>query len=90
LYDLDDHVRGIKITTLEQSLDFTTLDTGKLFSKIKSHKLFRKDHPNYDASLTSKSLITSARVGGHNANPTNTFSSTLEFVLSSLATTSDE
>jgi hypothetical protein len=90
LYDLDDHVRGIKITTLEQSLDFTTLDTGKLFSKIKSHKLFRKDHSNYDASLTSKSLITSARVGGHNANPTNTFSSTLEFVLSSLATTSDE
>jgi hypothetical protein len=36
-------------------------------------------------------LITSARVGGHDANPTNTtVSSALEFVLSSLATTSDE
>jgi hypothetical protein len=36
-------------------------------------------------------LITSAHVGGHVANPTNTTdSSTLEFVLSSLCATSDE
>jgi hypothetical protein len=35
-------------------------------------------------------LITSDRVGGHDANPTNTDSSALEFSLSSLATASDE
>jgi regulator of replication initiation timing len=36
-------------------------------------------------------LITSSRVGGHDANPTNTtVSSTLEFVLSSLVVASDE
>jgi hypothetical protein len=36
-------------------------------------------------------LITSARVGGHDANPTNTtISSALEFALFSLAVTSDE
>jgi hypothetical protein len=35
-------------------------------------------------------LITSAHVGGHDANPTNTISFALEFALSSLATTSDE
>jgi regulator of replication initiation timing len=36
-------------------------------------------------------LITSAHIGGHDANPINTtVSSALEFVLSSLATTSDE
>jgi hypothetical protein len=63
----------------------------KLFSKFKSHELFRKCHPNHDASLSSKALITSARVGGHDANPTNTtVSSTLEFALFSLAVASDE
>jgi hypothetical protein len=37
------------------------------------------------------SLFTSARVGGHDANPTNTtVSFALEFTLSSLATSSDE
>jgi hypothetical protein len=35
-------------------------------------------------------LITSAHVGGHDANSTNTISSSLEFALSSLGTTSDE
>jgi hypothetical protein len=35
-------------------------------------------------------LITTAHVGGHDANPTNTVSSALEFALSSLATASDE
>jgi hypothetical protein len=39
LYALDDHVWGIKITTLEESADFATLDTEKLFSKLKSHEL---------------------------------------------------
>jgi hypothetical protein len=35
-------------------------------------------------------LITSARVDGHDSNPTNTISSALEFALSSLAAASDE
>jgi hypothetical protein len=74
----------MKITTLEESADFATLDTEKLFSKLKSHELSRKTHHNHDASLTSKALITSASVGGHDANPTNTVSSALEFALSSL------
>jgi hypothetical protein len=37
LYSLDDHVWGIKITALEESANFATLDTEKLFSKLKSH-----------------------------------------------------
>jgi hypothetical protein len=61
-----------------------------LFSKLKSHELSHKGHPNYDASFTSKALITSARVGGHDANPTNAVSFSLEFVLSSLDAASDE
>jgi hypothetical protein len=80
----------MKITALEESADFASLDTKKLFSKLKSHELSRKG-PNHDASLSSKALITSARVGGHDANPTNTtVSSALEFTLSSLAAASDE
>jgi hypothetical protein len=62
-----------------------------LFSKLKPHELSRKGRPNHDASLTSTTLISSARVGGHDANPTNTtVSSALEFALSSLVTASDE
>jgi hypothetical protein len=61
-----------------------------LFSKLKSHELSCQCHPNHDASFTSKALITSARVGGHDANPTNTVSSALEFALSSVVTASDE
>jgi hypothetical protein len=80
----------MKITALEESANFATLDTEKSFSKLKSHELSRKGRPNHDASFTSKALITSACVGGHDANPTNIASSALEFVLSSLATTSDE
>jgi hypothetical protein len=81
----------MKITALEESVDFTTLDTEKLFSKLKSHELSRKGHPNHDASLSSKALITSTHVGDHDANPTNTIvSSALEFTLSSLAAASDE
>jgi hypothetical protein len=90
LYALDDHVCGMKITALEESADFATLNTEKLFSKLKSHELSHKDRLNHDASLTSKALITSACVGGHDANPTNTILSSLEFALSSLATASDE
>jgi hypothetical protein len=81
----------MKITTLDESTDFATLDTKKLFSKLKSHELSRKGRPNYDASFSSKALITDARVGGHVANPTNTTdSSALEFVLSSLCATFNE
>jgi hypothetical protein len=90
LYALDDHVWGMKITTLEQFADFATLDTEKLFSELKSHELSHKVHSNHDASFTSKALITSARVGGHDANPTNTITSSLEFALSSLVVPSDE
>jgi uncharacterized protein YfaS (alpha-2-macroglobulin family) len=71
VYALDDHVWGIKITALEESTDSTTLNTEKLFSKLKSHKLSCKCHPNYDASFINNALITSAHVGGHDANPTN-------------------
>jgi hypothetical protein len=71
--------------------DFATLDIEKLFSKMKSHELSRKGHLNSDASLTSKSFITSARVGSHDANPTNTIvPSALEFALFSLFVASDE
>jgi hypothetical protein len=90
LYALDDHVWGMKITTLEESSDFATLDTEKLFSELKSHELSRRGRPNHDAYLTSKALITSARVGGHDANPINTVSSAIEFTLSSLVVASDE
>jgi hypothetical protein len=91
LYALDDHIWGMKIIALEEFVGFATLDTEKLFSNLKSHKLSRKDRPNHDASLSSKALITSARIGSHDANPTNiTVSSALEFALSSLATASDE
>jgi hypothetical protein len=87
---VDDHVWGMKITALEESADFVTLTTEKLFSKLKSHELYRKDHPNHDASFTSMALITSACVGGHDANPTNAVSSALEFTLFSLSAASDE
>jgi hypothetical protein len=91
LYALDDSVWGMKITALEESTDFATLDIEKLFSKLKSHELSRKGHPNLDASFSSKDLITRARVGGHVANPTNTTdSSSLKFVSSSLCAASDE
>jgi hypothetical protein len=81
----------MKITALEESADFATLDIEKLFSKLKSHELSRKGHPNSDASLTSKTFITSAHAGGHDASPTNTtISSALEFALSSLSAASDE
>jgi hypothetical protein len=91
LYALDDSVWGMKITALEESADFASLDTENLFSKLKSHELSRKGHPNHDASFSSKTLITSARAGGNVANPTNTtYSSALEFALSSLCATSDE
>jgi hypothetical protein len=87
----DDSIWGIKITALEDFTDFATLDTEKLFSKLKSHKLFRKGRPNHDASLTSKAFVISTHVGGHVANPTSTTdSSALEFALSFLSVASDE
>jgi hypothetical protein len=91
LYALDDHVWGMKITALEEFADFATLDTEKLFSKLKSHELSMKGHLNHDTSLTSKAFVTSTRIGGHVANPTNTTNSfALEFAMSSLAVASDE
>jgi hypothetical protein len=91
MYALDDPVWGIKITALEESTDFATLDTEKLFSKLKSHELSRKGRLNHNASLTSKAFVTSTHVGDYVANPTNTTdSSALEFALSSLCATSDE
>jgi hypothetical protein len=91
MYALDDSVWGIKITALEESADFTTLDTEKLFSKLKSHELCRKGRLNHDASLTSRAFVTSTHVGGHVANPTNTIdSSALEVALFSLCAASDE
>jgi hypothetical protein len=81
----------MKITALDESADFITLNTERLFSKLKSHELSRKCHPNHDASLTSKAFVTSTHVGGHVANPTNTTdSSALKFALSSLSATSHE
>jgi hypothetical protein len=91
LYALDDSVWGMKITNLEESADFATLDTEKIFSKLKYHELSRKGHPNHDAFFSSKTLITGARVGSLVANPTNTTDpSALEFALSSLCAASDE
>jgi hypothetical protein len=91
LYALDDSVWVLKITALEESADFATLDTEKLFSKLKSHELSRKGRPDHDASLTSKAFVTSTRVGGHVTNLTNTTdSSALEFALSFLCAASDE
>jgi hypothetical protein len=81
----------MKITALEESIDFATLYIEKLFSKLKSHELSSKSHPNHDASLTSKAFVTSTRVGGHAANLTNTTDSfALEFDLSFLCAASDE
>jgi hypothetical protein len=34
LYALDDSIWGMNITALEESADFATLDTEKLFSKL--------------------------------------------------------
>jgi hypothetical protein len=82
---------GMKITVLEESADFATLETEKFFIKLKSHELSRKGCPNHDKSHFSNAIIFSARVGGHDANPTNTTnSSALEFAMSSLVATSDE
>jgi hypothetical protein len=80
----------MKIMALEESANFATITIEKLFSKLKSHELSRKCRPNHDASFTTKALITSARVGGHDANPTNSVSSALEFALSFLAASFDE
>jgi hypothetical protein len=91
LYALDDSVWSMKITALEEYANFATLDTKKLFIKLKYHKLSRKYHPNHDTSHTSNTFITSTHVGGHDANPTNTtISSALEFALFSLSVASDE
>jgi hypothetical protein len=45
---------GMKIIALEESTGFATLDTEKLFSRLKSHELSHKGRHNHDASLTCK------------------------------------
>jgi hypothetical protein len=81
----------MKITALEESANFVTLDTEKLFSKLKSQELSRNGRPNHDASFTSKAFVSSTHVGGHVANLTNTTdSSALEFALSFLSAAFDE
>jgi hypothetical protein len=91
LYALNDSIWGMKITALEESADFATLDTKKLFSRLKSHELSRKGCLNHYAYLTSKAFVTSTHVGGHVANPINTTdTSALEFALSSLYAASNE
>jgi hypothetical protein len=81
----------MKITVLEESADFATLDTEKLFIKLKSYELSRKGHSSHDVSLTSKAFVTSTHVGGYVANLNNTTdSSALKFALSYLTATSDE
>jgi hypothetical protein len=47
----------MKITALEESADFATLDTAKLFSKLKSYELSRNGCLNHDASLISKLFL---------------------------------
>jgi hypothetical protein len=81
---------GNENNCLERICWFCYLRLGKLFRKLKSHELSHKGHPNDDLSFTSKALITSAHVGGHDANPTNTISPSLEFVLYSFAIAFDE
>jgi hypothetical protein len=61
LYALDDSAWGMKIIALEVSADFATLNTEKLFSKLKSHELSRKGRLNHAASLTSKAFVTSTQ-----------------------------
>jgi hypothetical protein len=62
LYSLDENVWAIKITALEEITDFDSLDTDKLFSKLKSHKMSRKGHPSVDMS-SSKALVSSHAKG---------------------------
>jgi hypothetical protein len=57
LYALDDSVWGMKIIALEESADFATLDTEKLFSKLKSHELSRKGHPTMMYLLLVRLLL---------------------------------
>jgi hypothetical protein len=57
LYALNDHMWGMKITALEESIDFSTIDIEKLFSRLKSYELSHQCRTNHDASFTSKALI---------------------------------
>jgi hypothetical protein len=57
MYALDDSVWVIKITALEESADFATLDTEKLFSKLKSYELSRKGHLNMILLLLVRLLL---------------------------------
>jgi hypothetical protein len=56
IYVLDDYIWGMKITVLEEFVNFAILDTKKLFSNLKSYELSRKNRPNHDASFSNKAL----------------------------------
>jgi hypothetical protein len=47
----------MKITALEESADFATIDTEKLFSKLKSHELSRKGRPTMMSLLLVRLLL---------------------------------
>jgi hypothetical protein len=57
LYTFDDSVWGMKITALEEAVDFATLDTEKLFSELKSHELYRKGRPIMMSLLLVRLLL---------------------------------
>jgi hypothetical protein len=46
----------MKITALKESADFATLDTEKLFSKLKSYELSHKSCPNHLLQLLMSSM----------------------------------
>jgi hypothetical protein len=57
LYALDDSVSSMKITALEESTDFATLDTEKLFSKLKSHECLGRVVPTMMHLLLVRLLL---------------------------------
>jgi hypothetical protein len=80
----------MKITALEEFADFATLDTKNCLASSNLMNCLGKVI-RIMMLLSSKALITSARVGGHDANPINTtVSSALQFTLSSLVAASVE
>ena len=94
LYSLDENVWGVKIAALEETIEFNTLNYEQLYSKLKSHELSRKSHPNIAIPAASMALHSSSQKVSHSdasfgTNPSFDKSS-LEFALSSLVATSDE
>jgi hypothetical protein len=59
----------MKIIGLEEYIDFATLTTDKLFSKLKSHELSKKSYLNHDASFTSCDVPPLERMVSLNQDP---------------------